>query len=87
MSSTKRARGRPRGGPREAADEISLHQSFAGTGVGTASVLLSPGDRHSVGIELPPVGYARRRTFGRQGETVLTDWMADNALVSWVVHP
>lgn len=49
----------------------------------TLGVLL--GDE--LGIELRRVGSSRRRTFGRRGEALLTDWMADNMLVSWVVHP
>jgi hypothetical protein len=47
----------------------------------TLGVLLSD----ELGIELRRVGSGRRRTFGRHGEALLTDWMADNALVSWVV--
>lgn len=39
------------------------------------------------GIELRRVGSGRRRTFGRNGEALLTDWMANHALVSWIIHP
>ncbi len=49
----------------------------------TLGVLLAD----ELGIELRRVGSGRRRTFGRHGEAVLTDWMADNMLVSWVAHP
>ena len=40
-----------------------------------------------LGIELRRVGSGTRRTFGAAGEAALTRWMADHALVSWVVHP
>ena len=49
----------------------------------TLGILLADG----LGIELRRVGSGRRRTFGRRGETALSNWMADNALVSWLVHP
>ncbi|BBY76068.1 hypothetical protein MPRF_29670 [Mycolicibacterium parafortuitum] len=42
------------------------------------------GDR--LGIELRRVGSGKRQTFAG-GEAVLTQWMADNAAVSWVLHP
>ena len=32
------------------------------------------------------IGSGDKRTFAG-GESVLTQWMAENALVSWVVHP
>lgn len=38
-------------------------------------------------IQLRRVGSGTRRTFGAVGEKKLSRWMADNALVSWVVHP
>lgn len=40
-----------------------------------------------LGIELRRVGSGTRRTFGTVGEAALTRWMADNALVYWVVRP
>jgi hypothetical protein len=46
MSGTERARGRRAAGPREAADEMSLHQSFARTGVGDSFSAAEFGDRH-----------------------------------------
>jgi GIY-YIG catalytic domain len=49
----------------------------------TLGVLLA----NELGIELRRVGSGRRRTFGRTGEALLTDWMANHALVSWMVHP
>ena len=39
-----------------------------------------------LGIELRRVGSGKRRTFGTAGEAVLSRWMAENALVSWVEH-
>ncbi len=39
-----------------------------------------------LGIELRRVGSGKRRTFGPAGETALSRWMAEHALVSWVVH-
>lgn len=38
------------------------------------------------GLKLRRVGSGKRRTFAG-GEPVLTQWMADNALVSWLEHP
>lgn len=38
------------------------------------------------GLKLRRVGSGKRRTFAG-GEPVLTQWMADNALVSWIEHP
>lgn len=48
----------------------------------TLGVLLSD----ELGIELRRVGSGKRLTFG-EGERVLSSWMADHALVSWIVHP
>lgn len=39
-----------------------------------------------LGIELSQVGSGNRKTFG-SGETLLSDWMAQNAFVTWTVHP
>ncbi len=39
-----------------------------------------------LGIELRRVGSGNRRTFVT-GEKVLSEWMEQNALVSWVLHP
>ncbi|CAM2778236.1 RES domain-containing protein [Prescottella defluvii] len=39
-----------------------------------------------LGIELRRVGSGNRRTFVA-GEKTLSEWMAENALVSWVCHP
>ena len=69
----------------------NLHQRiryhYSGNGEGstlrkTLGVLLAD----ELGIELRRVGSGKRRTFGKHGEAVLTNWMADNALVSWLVH-
>jgi hypothetical protein len=38
-----------------------------------------------LGLELRRVGSGRRRTFGT-GEQVLSAWMVENALVSWIVR-
>ena len=38
-----------------------------------------------LGIELRRVGSGRRMTF-HEGEKVLSEWMGENAFVSWVVH-
>jgi hypothetical protein len=37
-----------------------------------------------VGLQLRRVGSGRRLTFGRAGEAVLSGWMADHAVVTWV---
>jgi hypothetical protein len=37
-----------------------------------------------LGIELRRVGSGKRRTFLAAGEARLSDWMAENALVSWL---
>ncbi|MCJ0907034.1 GIY-YIG nuclease family protein [Rhodococcus sp. ARC_M6] len=39
-----------------------------------------------LGLELRRVGSGNRRTFVT-GEKILSEWMAENALVSWVLHP
>lgn len=39
-----------------------------------------------LGFRLRRIGTGKRRTFAG-GEPVLTQWMADNALVSWLPHP
>ncbi|WP_085128241.1 GIY-YIG nuclease family protein [Mycolicibacter engbaekii] len=39
-----------------------------------------------LGIELRRIGSGTRRTFGA-GEAALSEWMADNALVSWIAVP
>ena len=39
-----------------------------------------------LGLEMRRYGSGHRRHFGA-GEQVLSQWMADNALVSWIVHP
>lgn len=48
----------------------------------TLGVLLSD----ELGIQLRRVGSGKRRTFGSAGEATLSQWMAENALVSWVLH-
>ncbi|WP_242453771.1 GIY-YIG nuclease family protein [Mycolicibacterium sp. P9-64] len=48
----------------------------------TLGVLL--GDE--LGFKLRRIGTGDRRTFAG-GEAILNQWMADNALVSWLVHP
>lgn len=39
-----------------------------------------------LGIELRRVGSGRRMTFGT-GERTLSEWIARNALVAWIIHP
>jgi hypothetical protein len=39
-----------------------------------------------LGLELRRVGSGRQATFAG-GEAILTRWMAENVLVSWVVRP
>jgi len=39
-----------------------------------------------LGFALRRVGSGKRKTFAG-GETILTQWMAENAAVSWVLHP
>jgi hypothetical protein len=48
----------------------------------TLGVLLAD----ELGTQLCRVGSGTRRTFGPAGEAALSQWMADNALVSWVVR-
>jgi hypothetical protein len=48
----------------------------------TLGILLSD----ALGIELRRVGSGKRMTFG-PGESRLSEWMAENALVSWLVDP
>lgn len=48
----------------------------------TLGILLSD----ELGFKLRRIGNGDRRTFAG-GESVLTQWMAENVLVSWVVHP
>jgi len=48
----------------------------------TLGVLLAS----ELGTQLRRVGSGTRRTFGPTGEAALSQWMAENALVSWVVH-
>jgi hypothetical protein len=47
----------------------------------TLGVLLA----EELGIQLRRVGSGTRRTFGPAGESVLSQWMSENALVSWIV--
>ncbi|MFE9049867.1 GIY-YIG nuclease family protein [Streptomyces rubiginosohelvolus] len=39
-----------------------------------------------LGIELRRVGSGKRMTFGKAGEAVLSEWMAENARVCWIEH-
>jgi len=39
-----------------------------------------------LGIELRRVGSGKRMTFRKKGEDLLSEWMAENAFVTWVVH-
>ncbi|WP_229924880.1 GIY-YIG nuclease family protein [Streptomyces sulfonofaciens] len=39
-----------------------------------------------LGLELRRVGSTGRMTFGKAGEAVLCQWMADNARVCWLEH-
>ena len=41
---------------------------------------------HQLGFALRRIGSGKRQTFAG-GEAVLTQWMAENASVSWVLHP
>lgn len=47
----------------------------------TLGILLT----EELGIQLRRVGSGTRRTFGPAGEAKLSQWMAENALVSWIV--
>lgn len=40
-----------------------------------------------LGLELRRVGSGKRMTYGKQGEAVLSQWMAEHARVCWVEHP
>lgn len=39
-----------------------------------------------LGLELRRVGSGKRMTFGKAGETALSQWMAENARVCWIEH-
>ncbi|MFJ4687562.1 GIY-YIG nuclease family protein [Streptomyces sp. NPDC088789] len=39
-----------------------------------------------LGLELRRVGSGTRMTFGKAGESTLTQWMAENARVCWIEH-
>ena len=39
-----------------------------------------------LGMELRRVGNGKRMTFTKNGENILSHWMADNAFVAWEVH-
>jgi hypothetical protein len=39
-----------------------------------------------LGLELRRVGSGKRMTFGKAGEAVLSQWMAENARVCWIEH-
>ena len=41
---------------------------------------------HQLGFALRRIGSGKRQTFAG-GEAVLSQWMAENATVSWVLHP
>ncbi|MEZ0341026.1 GIY-YIG nuclease family protein [Mycobacterium sp. pV006] len=62
------------GAGRASADGSTLRKSLG--------VLLGP----QLGFALRRVGSGKRQSFAG-GEAVLTHWMADNAAVSWVLHP
>jgi len=49
----------------------------------TLGVLLS----NQLGIALRRVGSGKRMTFLHEGEKRLSQWMGDNARVTWVIHP
>lgn len=82
----------PETGPRPVAQDLykRIRFHFGGTG----------GDAHGstlrkslglllakeLGLQLRRVGSGKRQTFAG-GEAVLTQWMAENALVSWVIRP
>ena len=40
-----------------------------------------------LGIQLRRVGGGSRLTFGKAGEGRLSEWMSENALVTWIEHP
>ena len=40
-----------------------------------------------LGLELRRVGSGKRMTFGKAGEAVLSQWMAEHARVCWLEHP
>lgn len=66
-------------------DRITYHYSGNAEGSTlrkTLGVLLA----EELGIDLRRVGGGARMTFGL-GERVLSAWMEENALVSWIVHP
>lgn len=61
-------------------------QHFGGNAAGsTLRLTLGCLLADELGIELRRVGSGNRRTF-QVGEPKLTEWMKENALVSWVVH-
>jgi hypothetical protein len=65
-----------------------LRNHFGGNAAGstlrlTLGCLLAP----TLGLELRPTSSGRKLTFGKEGETRLTQWMNQHARVTWVEHP
>lgn len=84
ISPTQRASNGPRPSSENLRSRIRTHYTRDAEGSTlrkTLGCLLSA----RLGIELRRIGTGKRMTFA-QGESVLSAWMGENALVSWVVH-
>ncbi|SRX83353.1 hypothetical protein MPP7335_05132 [Mycolicibacterium parafortuitum] len=82
-----RADGRPQA-PQDLRKRIRYHFGAGNASADGSTLRKSLGVllAERLGIELRRVGSGKRQTFAG-GEAVLTEWMAENASVSWVLHP
>lgn len=86
-SGPPRADGKPRA-PQDLRKRIRYHFGAGGASADGSTLRKSLGVLlgGELGFALRRVGSGKRMTFAG-GEAVLTQWMAENAAVSWVLHP
>ncbi|BBZ36793.1 GIY-YIG nuclease family protein [Mycolicibacterium confluentis] len=86
-SGPPRPDGKPRA-PQDLRKRIRYHFGAGGASADGSTLRKSLGVLlgSELGFALRRVGSGKRMTFGG-GENVLTRWMAENAAVSWVLHP
>ncbi|MGA9375164.1 MAG: hypothetical protein WBV64_09070 [Mycobacterium sp.] len=82
-----RSDGKPRH-PQDLRKRIRYHFGAANAGADGSTLRKSLGVLlgDQLGFALRRIGSGKRQTFAG-GEAVLTQWMAENAAVSWVLHP
>lgn len=82
-----RADGKPRA-PQDLRKRIRYHFGAGNAGADGSTLRKSLGVLlgEQLGFVLRRIGSGKRQTFAG-GEAVLTQWMAENAAVSWVLHP